>query len=224
MLGSRRVLGGTWDEPASFGLCQKIQGLKAVLREREETLVAAPSGLVSGIAGRYATALFELARESGELDRVAGDLARLGAALDESADLTRLVRNPVFGREVQGRAMAAVADGLGLGPTVANFIGVVAQNRRLFALRDMARGFAQLLAEHRGEVVARVASAHPLDEAQVAAIRAELAAGLKNEVTVETSVDPELLGGLVVRVGSRMIDSSIRTKLQNMRVAMKGAE
>lgn len=180
--------------------------------------------LVSGIAGRYATALFELAREAGELEAVAADLAGIRAALDESEDLTRLVRSPVFGREAQARAMAAVLEGLGVGRTVRNFVGVVAQNRRLFALRDMTRGFARLLAEHRGEVVARVASAHPLDERQVAAIRAELAAALKNEVSVETELDPGLLGGLVVRVGSRMIDSSIRTKLQNLRFAMKGAE
>ena len=186
--------------------------------------MAAQTGLVSGIAGRYATALFELARDAGELDAVAGDLMSLREALDESADLTRLVRNPVFGRETQARALAVVVERLGLGKTVANFVGVVAQNRRLFALRDMTVGFARLLAEHRGEVVAHVTAARALDEAQVQAIRAELAAGLKNEVTIETAVDPALLGGLVVRVGSRMIDSSIRTKLQNMRFAMKGAE
>lgn len=186
--------------------------------------MAAETSLVSGIAGRYATALFELAREEGQLDAVAADLVTLRAALDESEDLTRLVRNPVFGRETQARAMAAVLEGLGIGRTVGNFVGVVAQNRRLFALRDMTLAFARLLADHRGQLVARVASAHPLDERQVAAIRAELAAALKNEVSVETEVEPELLGGLVVRVGSRMIDSSIRTKLQNLRVAMKGAE
>lgn len=186
--------------------------------------MAAEMGLVSGIAGRYATALFELAHDAGELDPVAGDLASLRAALDESDDLTRLVRSPIFGREAQARAIAAVLDGLGTGQTVRNFVGLVAQNRRLFALRDMTLAFARLLADHRGEVVARVASAHPLDERQVAAIRAELAAALKNEVSVETEVEPELLGGLVVRVGSRMIDSSIRTKLQNLRFAMKGAE
>lgn len=186
--------------------------------------MAAETGLVSGIAARYATALFELAHEAGELDAVAADLATLRAALDESSDLVRLVRNPVFGRETQAKAMAALLARLGVGRTVANFVGVVAQNRRLFALRDMTLAFARLLAELRGQVVARVASAHPLNDAQVAAIRAELAAGLKNEVTVETEVDPALLGGLVVRVGSRMIDSSIRTKLQNLRFAMKGAE
>ena len=224
MLGKPRVVGGTRGAHVCIGLCQQYQELKVVRREGENALVAAETSLVSGIAGRYATALFELAREGRELDAVASNLASIRAALDESEDLTRLVRSPVFGREAQARAMAAVLDGLGVGRAVRNFVGVVAQNRRLFALRDMTLAFARLLADYRGEVVARVASAYPLDERQVAAIRAELAAGLKNEVSIETEIDPELLGGLVVRVGSRMIDSSIRTKLQNLRFAMKGAE
>ena len=186
--------------------------------------MAAEVSVVSGIAGRYATALFELAREQNELDAVAADLASLRQALDESDDLNRLVTNPVFGREEQGRAMAAVLAALGVGGLVTNFIGVVAENRRLFALRDMIRGFLALLAEHRGEVVARVTSARPLAEGQLATVRAELAAAMHTEVSIETEVEPELLGGLVVRVGSRMIDSSIRTKLQNLKFAMKGVE
>jgi F-type H+-transporting ATPase subunit delta len=186
--------------------------------------VAAAISLVSGIAGRYATALFELARDRNELDAVAADLATLSRALDESDDLRRLVRSPLFGRDEQSRAMAAVLAALGIADTVANFVGVVARNRRLFALRDMLTGFARLLAAHRGEVVARVTSARPLDEPQLAAIRAELRAAMRTEVSVESAVDPELLGGLVVRVGSRMIDSSLRTKLQNLRFAMKGVE
>jgi F-type H+-transporting ATPase subunit delta len=186
--------------------------------------VAAETSLVSGIAGRYATALFELARDRNRLDAVAADLASLAAALDESEDLRRLVRSPMFGREEQGRAMAAVLEGLGVGNPVAGFVGVVAQNRRLFALRDMVRGFNALLAEHRGEVVARVTAARPLTDEQLAAIRAELGAAMRTDVSLETAVDPAILGGLVVRIGSRMIDSSIRTKLQNLKFAMKGVE
>jgi F-type H+-transporting ATPase subunit delta len=186
--------------------------------------VAAEVSLVSGIAGRYATALFELARERGQLDAVAADLDTLRRALDESDDLNRLVSNPVFGREEQARAMAAVLAALEVSGLVAHFVGVVAENRRLFALRGMIRGFAQFLAAHRGEVVARVASARALTESQLAAIRTELAAAMHTQVSIESEVDPELLGGVVVRVGSRMIDSSIRTKLQNLKFAMKGAE
>jgi len=186
--------------------------------------VAAETSVVSGIAGRYATALFDLARERGQLDGVAADLETLRQALDESADLNRLVGSPVFGRAEQARAMAAVLAALGVAGLVANFVGVVADNRRLFALPGMIRGFAQLLAAHRGEVVARVTSARTLSDGQLAAVRAELAAAMHTEVSIESQVDPEILGGLVVRVGSRMIDSSIRTKLQNLKFAMKGAE
>ena len=186
--------------------------------------MAAEVSVVSNIAGRYATALFELAVEQNALDAVSRDLATVRAAIDDSEDLNRLVTNPVFGREEQGRAMAAVLDRLGVGATVRNFVGLVAENRRLFALRIMTIAFARLLAEHRGEIVAQVTSARSLDEAQLAAVRSELVEAMKTEVSVETRVDAEILGGLVVRVGSRMIDSSIRTKLQNLQFAMKGVE
>jgi F-type H+-transporting ATPase subunit delta len=180
--------------------------------------------VVSDIAGRYASALFELAAEQNALSSVAADLATVRAATEESEDLRRLVTNPVFGAEEQARAMAAVLDRLGVGRTVRNFVGLVAQNRRLFALAGMTVGFNRLLAQHRGEVVAEVTVAEPLSEAQLTAVRAELAAAMKTEVSVETRIDPGILGGLVVRVGSRMVDSSLRTKLQNLRFAMKGVE
>jgi F-type H+-transporting ATPase subunit delta len=138
--------------------------------------------------------------------------------------LRRLVTNPVFSAKEQGRAMAAVLARLGIGRTVGDFVGLVARNRRLFALAAMTLAFTRLLAQHRGEVVAEVWTAHPLTEAQLAGIEAELATAMKTEVSVETRVDTAILGGLVVRVGSRMIDSSLRTKLQNLNFAMKGVE
>jgi F-type H+-transporting ATPase subunit delta len=186
--------------------------------------VAAELSVVSEVAGRYAAALFELARDEGKLDEVARDLESLGRMLDESPELTRLVRSPLFDREQQEKALAQVLERAGAGPLVRNFAGVVARNRRLFALRDMATGFARLLAEHRGEVVARVTSAHPLSEAQLSRLKAELSAEMKTDVRLDAAVDESLLGGLVVRLGSRMIDSSIRSKLQRLEFAMKGAE
>lgn len=180
--------------------------------------------VVSEVAGRYAAALFDLAREQGKLDEVGRDLEAMRRMLDESPDLTRLVRSPLFDRAQQERALASVLERAGAGQLVRNFVGVVARNRRLFALRDMATGFARRLAEHRGEVVAQVTSAHALSDAQLARLKAELSAETKTDVQLEASVDEGLLGGLVVRLGSRMIDSSIRSKLRRLEFAMKGAE
>jgi len=178
---------------------------------------------VSGLAGRYATALFELADEARALDAVSADLASLATMIAESADLARLVRSPVMGRDDQGRGMEAVMQAAGISELTRRFIGVVARNRRLFALPDMIRDFKTLLANRRGEVTAEVVSATPLSEAQAEAVRQQIAASMGVKVALNTRVDPEILGGLVVRVGSRMIDSSIRTKLQRLQVAMKGA-
>jgi F-type H+-transporting ATPase subunit delta len=186
--------------------------------------VATATTLVSDIAGRYATALFELARDQDGLDAVAGDVATIRAAIAESADLRRLVSNPIYDAKTQSTAMAAVLAALGVGTLVANFVGVVAGNRRLFALDGMALGFQRLLSRHRGEVVAEVTSAWPLDEGQTAAVRTELTAAMRTEVSVAARVDPNILGGLIVKIGSRMIDSSLRTKLRNLRFAMKGVE
>ena len=183
----------------------------------------AEASVVSDVAQRYATALFDLAREQKTLEATAADLDGLRAMLAGSADLARLVRSPMFGREQQQKAMAAVLAAAGIAGIVAKLVGVLVRNRRLFALTDIARAFRSMLSEHRGEVLAQVASAHPLTDQQVQAIRAELAASTKREVTVETTVDPGLLGGMVVKIGSRMIDSSLSGKLQRLRVAMKGA-
>lgn len=178
--------------------------------------------VVSDIAGRYANALFDLALENAALDDVAADLATIARMIDESGDLARLVRSPVISREDQAKAMQALLTEAGAHVLTQKFVGLVAQNRRLFALRDMTVAFRRLLARHRGEVMARVTSAHALNDAQVAAIKAELSAAMKTDVTLETSVDNDILGGLIVQVGSRMVDSSLRTKLQNLKFAMKG--
>lgn len=178
---------------------------------------------VSGIAGRYATALFELAQDQNALDQTAEDLASLGRMIADSADLERLVRSPVISRAAQAKALEAVMDQAEMGALTRKFAGLVAQNRRLFALADMARAFAQLLAHHRGEVAGEITSAHPLSDAQLDKLRAQIKAAVGSDVQIDAKVDPSLLGGLVVKVGSRMIDSSLRTKLQNLKFAMKGA-
>lgn len=175
-----------------------------------------------GLAGRYATALFELADEAKSLDAVAGDLERLGAMIEGSDDLKRLIRSPVLTRDEQGRAIAAVMERAEIGALVHRFVGVVAGNRRLFALPAMIASYMGLLAARRGERTAEVASAAKLTDAQMSALQAALKRAVGSEVAVSARVDPKLIGGLVVRIGSRMIDSSLATKLQMLRLAMKG--
>lgn len=176
----------------------------------------------TGLAGRYATALYELAEADGTLDQVAEDLTRLRAMMDEVEDLRRLIRSPVLSRDDQGRAIAAVAERAGAADLTRRFLGVLARNRRLFALADVIKAYLGLVASGRGETTAEVVSAQPLTDEQVAAVGESLRRALGGGVAVQTRVDPGLLGGLVVRVGSRMIDSSLRTKLQQLRLAMKG--
>lgn len=176
----------------------------------------------SGIAERYAAALFDLAEERGELDRVAGDLKSLRAMLAESADLRRVVASPVINRAELYKAVAALAADAGLTVTVANFLGVLVHNGRLFSLEAAIRAFLARLAAKRGELTARVTSATPLTEAQVTAVAAALKRALGASAALESTVDPTLLGGLVVQVGSRMVDGSIKTKLQRLSLAMKG--
>lgn len=179
--------------------------------------------LVAGMSGRYATALFDLAEESKSLDTVAQDLTRLTALIRGSADLGRLVKSPVFSRAEQGQAMAAILERLGVSPLTKKFVGLVAEKRRLFALTDMATAFDALLAFKRGELKARVTSAHPLSDGQIIALKATLRATFKREVTLDTAVDNRLLGGLIVKVGSRMIDSSLATKLERLKLAIREA-
>lgn len=188
-----------------------------------ESQVTQERTLVGGIAGRYAIALFELAKEAKALDAVEADLAALRRMIGDSADLARLVRSPVFARDDQARAMAAILDKTGAHELTRKFIGLVARNRRLFALPDMAHAFSRLLAEARGEESALVLSARPLTRAQVTKLAERLSASLGKEVRLETEVDEDLIGGLVVQVGSRLIDTSLRTKLANIQLVMREA-
>ncbi|MGH6905905.1 MAG: F0F1 ATP synthase subunit delta [Geminicoccaceae bacterium] len=175
------------------------------------------------MAGRYAAALFELAQDRDALDAVALDLHGLRDMVEASADLARLIRSPVLSRDEQGRAIAALAERAGFNPLTRQFLGVLAEKRRLFALPDMVEAFDAMLAEHRGEVGAEVVSAVPLSAAQLESVRRHLTAAVGQTVNLSSAVDPSLLGGLVVRLGSRMIDASIRTKLHQLELALKGA-
>ena len=185
--------------------------------------MAADSSMIAGLTGRYATALFELAAERDALDTVADDLDRLAGMIAESRDFERLIGSPVLSREVQGRAVAAVLERAGMSAMVRHFVGVVARNRRLFALGGMIGQFQALLARHRGEISAEVTSAKPLSERQVARLNGALSRAMGSDVTLAAHLDDGLIGGLVVKVGSRLVDSSIRTKLRNLELAMKGA-
>ena len=179
------------------------------------------SSSVSGVAERYAFALFDLAREQSQIAPIEAQLRAVSALLGESPDLRRLIRSPVFSAEEQERAIGAVADRAGIRGLVGNFLRLVARNRRLFALPGIIQGFSDLAARHRGEVSAEVTSAHPLSPDHVAGLRAVLRERLGSEVTLLTRVDPAILGGLVVRVGSRMIDTSLRTRLMTVRTQLK---
>lgn len=184
--------------------------------------MAAQSTGLSDIAKRYATALFDLALERDQLDVVAADLDALAQLLDNSEDLDRLVRSPVISRGDQGRGIDAIADNGGLSELVRSFLGIMAQKRRLFVLGAAISEFRRLLAEHKGEVAAEVTSAQPLKPEHEAAVRAALKDVVGREVALETNVDPSLIGGLVIKVGSRMMDNTVRTKLTNIELAMKG--
>ncbi len=174
------------------------------------------------MAGRYAAALFELAKEQGQLAQVETDLKTFQAMLDESQDLRRLVRSPVITADEQAKALSALLGKAGISALSTNFFRLIARNRRLFAVADMLKDFSTLLAAERGEVSADIASAHPLTPDQMTALKDALRAQIGKDVQVNTRVDPNLLGGLIVKLGSRMIDGSLRTKLDNLRVAMKG--
>lgn len=184
--------------------------------------MASHTGRDSGLAQRYAGALYDLADERRALDGVAADLRAFRDMLDGSSDLVALVRSPVLGRSNQVRALQAIARAAEFSELTSNFLALVARNRRLFAVRGMIDAFLRTLAERRGEIAVAVTSAHALDEDQVTRLTDQLREMMGSKVTVETSVDPSLLGGLVVRVGSRMFDSSLKTKLQRLQLAMKG--
>ncbi len=188
---------------------------------RETVPVADTSPLISGVAERYASSLFELALEAGSVEAISADLDRFQALIDESADLKRLIESPVFSAEEQQRAVSAVAAKAGIAGIVGNFLKVVAANRRLFALPGMIRAFRQIAAAHRGEVTAEVTSAHALTPAQEQELKSALKGVTGKDVVVAVKVDPTLLGGLIVKVGSRQIDTSLRTKLSTLKLALK---
>lgn len=177
----------------------------------------------SGLAGRYASALFDLAREQEALEAVAGDLEGLKGLIEESADLRRLIESPVLSREQQRAAITAIAAKGGANDLTQKFLGLLAEKRRLFALRDVITAYAQMLASHRGEIQAEVISAVPLTDEQQATVVRQLTEAAGQKVKIRTEVDPDLLGGLIVQVGSRMIDASLRTRLHQLELAMKGA-
>ncbi len=178
--------------------------------------------MMASMAGRYAAALFEIAKDDKQFAQVERDVKAFQGMLDGSEDLRRLVRSPVISAEDQATALAALLQKAEISGLTANFLSVIARNRRLFAVADMLKNFRALLARERGEVNADVASAHPLSTEQMNALKDTLKAQVGKDVQINTRVDPNLLGGLVVKVGSRMIDSSLRTKLNNLKVAMKG--
>lgn len=179
-------------------------------------------GIKASLAGRYASALFDLASEAGTVTAVEGDLERLDQAIRESAELGQLLKNPQVSRDAASRAIDGVATVLGVAELTRRFLGTLAANRRLGALPDMIRAFATIAAAQRGEVAAEVTSAHALDDGQIRTLAEKLKAREGREVKLRTRVDPEILGGLVVRIGSTMIDSSIRTRLNTLSQAMKG--
>jgi F-type H+-transporting ATPase subunit delta len=189
--------------------------------------VEASGGISSGsiqasLAGRYAYALFALAEEARSIDAVERSLATVRDALAGSGELRELTTSPVVQRGDAVRAVTATADQLGLDPTTRSFLGVLAENRRLSELPKVIRAYRQLATRHRGEQAAEVTSAHPLTEEQVAELRQQLRQRVGRDVSIDLQVDPELLGGLVVRIGSQMIDSSIRTRLNALAQVMKG--
>ncbi|MBU3076559.1 F0F1 ATP synthase subunit delta [Sphingomonas quercus] len=179
-------------------------------------------GIQASLSGRYAIALFELARDERQLDPVAASLATLKQAIAESADFKALTSSPLVKRQDAGKALAALAPVLGLDRLTQNFLGVLARNGRLFQLSAIIRAFNTLLAAHKGETTAEVVSAHPLDAEQAEALKAKLKARFGRDVTMDLKVDPAILGGLIVRAGSTQIDGSIRTKLNTLAQAMKG--
>jgi len=175
------------------------------------------------MAGRYATALFELARDADALDAVKDDLDRFEAMIADSPDLLRLVRSPVFGADEQKKALTAVLQRAGISGLAANFLLLVTANRRLFAVRDMMRAYRLLVARHKGEVSAQVTVAETLGDRHLAALKDALNSVTGKDVDLQINVDPAIIGGLVVKLGSRMVDTSLRTKLNSIKHAMKEA-
>ncbi|MES2327384.1 MAG: F0F1 ATP synthase subunit delta [Pseudomonadota bacterium] len=179
-------------------------------------------GIRASLAGRYASALFDLARDQRQIESVDNSLDTLGQALLDSKDFAELISSPLVSRDEAGKSFAALAPQLGLDPITANFLGVLARNGRKNELRKVIRAFRRLAADHRGETTAEVVTARPLNDDQLAALKAQLRTRAGRDVAIDATVDPNILGGIVVKLGSQQIDASIRTKLNRLASAMKG--
>lgn len=179
-------------------------------------------GIRASLAGRYASALFDLARDQRQIESVGNSLDALGQALLDSKEFSDLVGSPLVSRDEAGKAFGALAPQIGLDPITTNFLGVLARNGRKGELRSVIRAFRRLAAEHRGETTAEVTTARPLSDDQLAALRQQLRTRAGRDVNIEATVDQNILGGIVVKLGSQMIDASIRTKLNRLALAMKG--
>ncbi len=179
-------------------------------------------GIQASLAGRYASALFGLARDERQIDAVGRSLDALASALADSREFNALIASPLVGRQDAAKAFAALAPQLGLDPLTSNFLGVLARNGRKSELRKIIRAFKRIAADHRGEISAEVTSAHPLKDDQIDALKAQLKKRAGRDVTIDAQVDPAILGGIVIKLGSEMIDASIRTKLNRLAQAMRG--
>jgi F-type H+-transporting ATPase subunit delta len=184
--------------------------------------VETSGGIRASLAGRYASALFDLARDNKQIDAVGRSLDSLNQALVDSKDFAELADSPLVSRNEAAKAFAAIAPKLTLDPITTNFVGVLARNGRKGQLRPVIRAFRRLAAEHRGETIAEVVTAHPINDDQIAQLKSQLRARAGREVNIDAQVDPGILGGLVVKLGSQRIDASIRTKLNRLANAMKG--
>ena len=191
------------------------------INEEKFVPVADTSQTVSGVAERYASSLYELAAEAGSVDQIGAELAGFQTLINESADMKRFIESPVFSAEDQLRAVAAVLEKAGISGLSANFIKVAASNRRLFAVPGMIKSYFQIVARNRGEISADVTSAHALTSAQENELKATLKGVTGKDVAINVTVDPSILGGLIVKVGSRQIDTSLRTKLSTLKLALK---
>lgn len=196
-------------------------GATSGINEEKFVPVADTSQTVSGVAERYASSLYELASEAGSVDQIGAELAGFQTLINESADMKRFIESPVFSAEDQLRAVAAVLEKAGISGLSANFIKVAAANRRLFTIPGMIKSYFQIVARNRGEISADVTSAHALTSAQENELKATLKGVTGKDVAINVTVDPSILGGLIVKVGSRQIDTSLRTKLSTLKLALK---
>ena len=201
-----------------MGPLQYVGGLS---RDKEGMDVSEPASISTGIAARYATAVFELAKEEGKIAEIEADLSALSAAMAESADFSALISSPIYSRDAQGAAISAIAAKMGVSATIANTLSLMASKRRLFVLPQLVQSLRNMIAEDKGEVTADVVSAKALTKAQSEKLAQSLKATTGKDVTINATVDEALIGGLIVKVGSKMIDTSIRSKLNSLQNAMK---